>query len=99
MFTLRCKSDAAGKIMEWKGVAEGHSKTKMLKFRIDNGGGFTSNAFKSFMALLGVQLETTPPRSPESNGVAERWNRTVQDKTRTVMSAASLPGYMWVEVF
>ena len=50
------------------------------------------------MALLGVQLQTTPPRSPESNGVVERWNRTVQYKTRTVMSASSLLGYMWAEV-
>ena len=49
------------------------------------------------MALMGVQLQTTPPRSLESNGVAERWNRTVQDKTRTVMSASLLPGYMWAE--
>ena len=98
VFTLRKKSDAARKILEWKGVAEGQSKTKMLKLRTDNGGEFTSNAFKSSMALLGVQLQTTPPRSPESNGVQERWNRTVQDKTRTVMSAASLPGYMWAEV-
>ena len=79
-------------------MAEGQSKTKLLKLRSDNGGEFTSHAFKSSMALLGVQLQTTPPRSPESNGVAERWNRTVQDKTRTVMSASSLPGYMWAEV-
>ena len=46
VFTLRRKSDAAGKIMEWKGVAEGQSKTKMLRLRTDNGGEFTSNAFK-----------------------------------------------------
>ena len=77
VFTLRKKSDAARKILEWKGVAEGQSRTKMVKLRIDNRGEFTSNAFKSSMALLGVQLQTTPPRSPESNGVAERWNRTV----------------------
>ena len=82
----------------WKGVAEGQSRTKLLKLRSDNGGGFTSNAFKPSMALLGVQLQTTPPRSQGSNGVAERWDRTVQDKTRTVMSASSLPGYMWAEV-
>ena len=98
VFTLRVKSDAASRIMEWKGVAEGQSRTKLLKLRSDNGGEFTSNAFKSSMALLGVQLQTTPPRSPESNGVVERWNRTVQDKTRTVMSASLLRGYMWAEV-
>ena len=44
-----------------------------------------------------MQLQTTPPRSPKSNSVAERWSRTVQDTT-IVMSASSLPGYMWAEV-
>ena len=62
VFTLRVKSDAASRIMEWKGVAKGQSGTKLLKLRSDNGGEFTSNAFKSSMALLGVQLQTTPPR-------------------------------------
>ena len=72
-------------------MAEGQSRTKLLNLRSDNGGEFTSSAFKSSMALMGVQLQTTPPRSSESNDVAERWNRTVQDKTRTVMSASLLP--------
>ena len=45
VLTLRVKSDAAGRIMEWKGVAEGQSKTKLLKLRSDNGGEYTSNAF------------------------------------------------------
>ena len=85
VFTLRVKSDAASIITEWKGVAEGQSRTNLLKLRFDNGGEFTSNAFKSSMALMGVQLQTTPPPSPKSNGVAERWNRTMQDKTRTIM--------------
>ena len=59
VFTLRVKSDAANIIMEWTGVAEGQSKTKVLKLRSDNGGEFTSSAFKSTMALMGMQLQTT----------------------------------------
>ena len=98
MFTIRKKSDTAAIIMEWKGVAKGHSHTKLLKLRTKNGGEFTSSAFKSSMALMGVELQTTSPRSPESNGLAERWNRTVQDKTRTIMSPALLSGYLWAEV-
>ena len=50
------------------------------------------------MALAGVTLQTTPPYSPESNSVAERFNRTVQDKTRTIMAAAYLPGFLWAEI-
>ena len=50
------------------------------------------------MALQGVNLQTTPPRSPESNGVFERFNKTIQDKIRTVMIAAAIPSSLWAEV-
>ena len=56
MFTIKKKFDAAAKIMEWKSIAEGQSKTKRLKLRSDNGGEFTSSAFQSSMALQGVEL-------------------------------------------
>ena len=94
VFTIKKKFDTAAKIMEWKCVAEGQSKTKLLKLRSDNGGEFTSATSTSSMALHGVELQTTPPRSLESNGLEERFNRTLQDKTRTIMAAASLPGYL-----
>ena len=57
-----------------------------------------STSFMQQMALAGVTLQRTTADSPESNGMAERWNRSVQDKTRTVMLAAALPGYLWGEV-
>ena len=98
VYPIRKKSDAAQKILEWKGVVENQSQEKLLNLRSDNGGEFTSTAFKHEMALLGVMLQTTPPYSPESNGMQERWNRTVQDKARTIMLAAALPGYLWAEV-
>ena len=94
VFTIRKTSDAAAQILEWKAVAEGQSKTKLLTLRTDNGGEFTSKDFRSNMALLGVTLQTTPPYSLENNSVAERFNRTVQDKTRTTIAAAALPGYL-----
>ena len=75
-------------------MAENQSGQKLLNLRYDNGGEFTSTAFKHKMALLGVTLRTTPPRSPESDGMQERWNRTVQDKARTILIAASLLAYL-----
>ena len=30
--------------------------------------------------------------------MGERFNRTLQDKTRTIMAAASLLGYLWAEI-
>ena len=57
---MKKKHDAAACIMEWKCVAENQSKTKLLILRLDNGGRFTSTAFKSQMALHGVVFQTTP---------------------------------------
>ena len=79
-------------------MAENQCKQKLLNLRSDNGGEFTSSDFKHKMAVLGVSLQTTPPRSPESNAIAERFNRTIQDKTRTIMIAAALPAFLWAEI-
>ena len=98
MFPLKAKSDAAGKLKEWKFVAKNQSQTKLLKLRSDNGGELTSNAFKSWLAFNGVEQQTTPPRSPESNGMAKRFNRFLQDKAKTIMAATSLPSYLWAEI-
>lgn len=85
VYVLKKKSDAAAKILEWMCVAENQYKQKLLHLRSDNWGEFTSIAFKHQVAVRGVTLQTTPPRSPEANGMAERFNSTIQDKTRTIM--------------
>ena len=51
VFTIKKKSDAAEKIMEWKCVAENHSRTKRLRLRSDNGEEFTTKTFKKLSTL------------------------------------------------
>ena len=68
-YPIKKEPDAANKILEWKAVAENQCKEKLLNLRSDNGGEFTSKDFKHKMAIQGVNLQTTPPRSPESNGI------------------------------
>lgn len=98
VYVIKRKSDAAAKIFEWKALVENQCKQRLLNLRSDNGGEFTSSDFKHQMAVLGVSLQTTPPYSPESNSIAERFNRTVQEKTRTIMLAAALPSFLWGEI-
>ena len=94
VFPIKTKAHAAEKIMAWKAVAENQSGTRVLHLRSDRGGEFTSNKLKAWLALEGVDQQTTPPYSPESNGLAERLNRSLQDKTRTIMADSKLPGYL-----
>ena len=62
VYVIKKKSDAATKIFEWKSVAEKQCKQQLLNLCSDNGGEFTSSDFKHKMAVLGVSLQTTPPR-------------------------------------
>jgi transposase InsO family protein len=45
--------------------------------RSDNGGEYSSNEFKSFLASNGIQHQFTVPYSPQQKGVSERINRTL----------------------
>ncbi|GKG14946.1 retrovirus-related pol polyprotein from transposon TNT 1-94, partial [Tanacetum coccineum] len=36
-------------------------------------------------------------RTPEQNGVVERWNRTLVEADRTMISAAKVPLFFWAE--
>ena len=75
---LKQKSDVEARLKEWKALVENESGESMVKFRTDNGGEFCSNSLSGWLKLKGVKHQTTPPRTPQSNGVAERMNRTLR---------------------
>jgi transposase InsO family protein len=53
--------------------------SKIIKrMRYDNGGNYISNELKDCFLTSSVVHEFTPPYSPESNGIAERFNQTVK---------------------
>ncbi|GJS85815.1 retrovirus-related pol polyprotein from transposon TNT 1-94 [Tanacetum coccineum] len=45
----------------------------------------------------GIEHQTSTPRTPEQNGVVERWNRTLVEATRTMLLASKLPLFFWAE--
>ena len=82
VFTIKKKSDAATKIFECKCVLENQCKQKLLNLRLDNGGEFSSSSLKHQMAVQGVLLQTTLPRSPKSNALVERFNSGSRTRQR-----------------
>ena len=95
---LARKSDAAGALMRWIPQAEVQTGRKLHRLRSDNGGEFLSADFTDWLSLRGVTQQTTPSYSPQSNGIAERANRTLQDKARTMLLESGLPGSLWGEI-
>ena len=45
----------------------------------------------------GIRFEKSSPYTPEQNGDAERQNRTIFDRVRTILIDAGLPLFLWVE--
>lgn len=99
------KSDVFCKFKEFVAMAEAqHSTTvktldctKIAKLRADNGGEYISSEMKSFCKEKGIQLLFTVPYNPEMNGIAERLNRTLVEKARTMLLASNLGKRFWSE--
>ncbi|GJP73581.1 hypothetical protein CLOP_g4272 [Closterium sp. NIES-67] len=62
----------------------------------DNGGEFIGADFEGELKRKGIQHQLTVPYNPQQNGVAERFNRTLQEGARTLLGRAGLPDPFWV---
>ena len=68
-----------------------------MRERSDHGGEYLSNLFSSFCEEYGIIHERTRPYSPQSNGVAERKNRTLTDLVNAMLDTAGLSKKWWGE--
>jgi hypothetical protein len=97
VYFLHRKSDAfeSYKIYEaWVKLQRG---AQIKIFGTDQGGEFTSAAFTKYLEKAGTVRHLTVHDSPQSNGKAERANRTIMEGARASLLAAKLPEYLWAE--
>ena len=64
--------------------------------RSDRGGEYES-PFVDVCAQHEIIHETTTPYSPQSNGVVEQKNRTLDEMMNAMLKSSSLPQNMWEE--
>jgi transposase InsO family protein len=97
IYFLRNKSEVFDKFKEIKALVENQTKKKIKVFRIDNGGEFYRNEFKEFCKKYGIARQKTTPYTPQQNGVAERMNRTLMEKSRSMLNGAELGQEFWAK--
>jgi transposase InsO family protein len=66
------------------------------KIRSNNGGEYIRKEFQDICAKSGIIHETTSLYTPEHNGIAEHYNRTLQEGSLTIRHDAGLSGRFWV---
>ncbi|GJZ53278.1 retrovirus-related pol polyprotein from transposon TNT 1-94 [Tanacetum coccineum] len=68
----------------------------IVSIRTDHGREFDNEVqFGEFCNANGITHNFSAPRTPQSNGVVERKNRTLQEMSRTMLNEQSLPQKFW----
>lgn len=97
VFFLRSKDQVFRYFKEFHAMVE-RKIGKLLKcLRTDNGGEYTSKVFKDYCSKHGIRHEKIVPGTPQHNGVAERMNRTIMEKVRSMIRMAGLSKSFWGE--
>ena len=98
-YSIHKKSDVFQTFKIWLELVENQSNHRLKVFRSDRGGEYESLEFKTFLESRGIIHQTSVADCPQQNGVGERMNRTLMERTRAMKQAAKLPDEFWAEAF
>ncbi|CAI7841901.1 unnamed protein product, partial [Closterium sp. NIES-54] len=65
------------------------------RIRTDRGGEFLGTEMTAWLKKQGIQRKLTTAYTPQSNGVAERANRTILETARTLLIESGVSNSMW----
>src|SRR5215471_1167307 len=63
-----------------------------------DGGTEYKGVFTQYLKERGIKHEVSAPYSPEQNGVSERVNRTIVERTKAILADSNLPKRLWMEI-
>ncbi|CAI7870037.1 unnamed protein product, partial [Closterium sp. NIES-53] len=85
-YPLKQKGHAASTIKEdWLPFVEKQAECVVKRIRTDRGGEFLEAEMTAWLKKQGIQRELTTAYTPQSNGVAERANRTILETARALL--------------
>jgi hypothetical protein len=91
------KSDASSIVQEVIAFLENQTGMSLKAVRTDRGGEYLNHGLESYFRGKGVLHQTTCPHTPQQNGVAERFNRTLFNSVRAMLIQSGVPGPYWAE--
>jgi hypothetical protein len=100
IYFLQKKSEVLKKFKEFTEMVKNifaMENYRVSTLRSDNGGEYVSGEFANFCQTNGIVHQYTVPYTPEQNGVAERFNRTILESAVSMMSQAELGKEFWAE--
>jgi transposase InsO family protein len=90
IYFLRKKFEVFDRFKYFTALVENKTEKIIKVMRIDNGGELCGNEFEEFYKKCGIARQKTTPYIPQQNGVAERMNMKLMEKTRCMINGAGL---------
>jgi hypothetical protein len=97
VYFLKTKDKTLHYFKAYKAKVENQLKRKIKRLKSDRGGEYFSSDFTEFCVEHGIIHERTPPYSPQSNGIAERKNRTLTELVNAMLGTVGLSKEWWGE--
>ena len=97
VYFLKRKAGVFNTFLNWKVMVENETNLKVKRLRSDNGGEYEKEEFLWYCAAHGIHLEKTTPGTPQLNGVAERMNKTLTERARSMRLHSGLPKCFWAD--
>ncbi|CAI5984896.1 unnamed protein product [Closterium sp. NIES-64] len=95
-YPLKQKDLAVSSIREdWLPFVEKQAECVVKRIRTDRGGEFLGPEITAWLKKQGIQRELTTAYTPQSNGEAERANRTILETARALLIESGLGSSMW----
>nr|GFB99361.1 hypothetical protein [Tanacetum cinerariifolium] len=94
---LRSKDETPKVLIDFLRLVQRGLQAQVRMVRTDKGTKFINQTLHAYFAAEGIQHQTSVAQTPEQNDVVERWNRTLVEAARTMLSAAKVLLFFWAE--
>ncbi|GBP76638.1 Retrovirus-related Pol polyprotein from transposon TNT 1-94 [Eumeta japonica] len=97
VYFLKQKSGALEAFKMYQTQAERVTGKKIKYLQSDNGKEYCNAEMDNFLRNQGIQRRLSVVRTPQQNGVAERFNRTIVEMARCLLLQSSLSDMFWAD--
>jgi len=97
LYPMKRKSDVSTLFPQFHTLVEKYYNTPLVSLFTDNGGEFIK--LIPYLQTHGISHFTTPPHTPEQNGIAERRHRHIVETGLSLLHHAKLPLTFWSHAF
>ena len=97
VYFMNSKTEVFEKFKEFKHLVENQLNKRIKALRTDNSLDYVNSHLSKILKNNGIIHEKTVAYSPEHNGLAERFNRTLLECMRSMLMDLGVDGDFWAE--